>query len=264
MARARIRTDRLGEDQRGLLAIERRTLASLRREVTSASDRLRLDVASLPTRDAVKLRLLQNANVYATAISQGVTTAVMGARTEARKHAINVFVAQLGPLATSLGGRLEDVTFVPSDAAEDPLMASGAGDRISGAWKAGIALVALQWADGAGRSIDTAIRRVGDTIDSRLMTTAATEVHQAYNDEFEELGAQVAQQKDQTTWVPLIARKWNALLDRACPTCRPLDGTYALLGLGFRGGLEPGHVHPRCRCSSTLVVLPLPLKKGER
>ncbi len=48
-----------------------------------------------------------------------------------------------------------------------------------------------------------------------------------------------------------LFKRWDAKLE-ACPVCAAADGTLVPVGQNFVQG-EPGTVHPRCRCSWSLV-----------
>ncbi len=67
-----------------------------------------------------------------------------------------------------------------------------------------------------------------------------------------------------TTILGLLVRRWDAKLDRACPRCRRLDGTIAIVGGSFEGGLLPGRVHPHCRCTETVIPLTAKLMAFQR
>ncbi len=67
-----------------------------------------------------------------------------------------------------------------------------------------------------------------------------------------------------TTILGLLVRRWDAKLDRACPRCRRLDGTIAIVGGSFEGGLLPGRVHPHCRCTETVIPLTAKLLAFQR
>lgn len=83
---------------------------------------------------------------------------------------------------------------------------------------------------------------------SRLNRTAVTEVYQAFNDEMaalaESLPASHAQ-RFQRVWV-------TEATGRVCHECGPMSGKTATLRGSFEGGVEPGFMHPNCRCVSVI------------
>jgi hypothetical protein len=51
----------------------------------------------------------------------------------------------------------------------------------------------------------------------------------------------------------LLLQRWDSILDqRTCSACAYADGEIVRVGERFSLG-EPGGVHPRCRCTFTLL-----------
>lgn len=89
-----------------------------------------------------------------------------------------------------------------------------------------------------------------DAIDNRLATIAITENASAFNAQ-RHIEAQYLAEKFGMVEI------WDAQLDkRTCDECWRMDGQRAIVGAGFLGGLVPGLVHARCRCTSHFERIP--------
>jgi SPP1 gp7 family putative phage head morphogenesis protein len=76
---------------------------------------------------------------------------------------------------------------------------------------------------------------------------AVTESAQAFN---AERGAAAKEAED----LAQLRKRWDARLDsKVCPVCADADGTIVPINEQFPLG-EPGGVHPRCRCSWSIVT----------
>lgn len=96
----------------------------------------------------------------------------------------------------------------------------------------------------------------------RAELSVTSVVAQAFNQEREEVLADLEDLDVDNTWVPLIGKSWDAALDaKTCEDCNGLDGTIVPIGLSFPNEQIPGEVHPRCRCIEVIVALPLPLRQ---
>ena len=85
-------------------------------------------------------------------------------------------------------------------------------------------------------------------LDRRLATIGVTENAGAFNQQRRDAMRIFAARLD-------TYEIWDATLDkRTCDHCAGLDGIRALVGVGFPGGVVPGIVHPRCRCTSHFEV----------
>lgn len=81
-------------------------------------------------------------------------------------------------------------------------------------------------------------------LDNRLATIGITENAEAFNAQRRASAEVIAER------VGLI-EIWDAVLDqRTCSECWRMNREQALVGRGFPGGLRPGQVHARCRCTS--------------
>ena len=113
----------------------------------------------------------------------------------------------------------------------------------------------------AGESV-----RVLAAVDAKLELIAATEIPGAFSEERERIETQYV--RDNPTLVPVLLKLWNARLDGACPVCRALHRTSRPWGVDFNGGKEPGRAHPRCRCFTTYMPIPItvvgPQRKQQR
>ena len=94
-------------------------------------------------------------------------------------------------------------------------------------------------------------------LDSRLDTIAITETADSFNDEREAIMARTVQREPDRSYSVVLVEFWDATGDRrTCSVCERADGTFVPLGVGFGAG-RPGGVHPRCRCNSTVIPLPV-------
>jgi hypothetical protein len=105
--------------------------------------------------------------------------------------------------------------------------------------------------DAQEKAVADAVRALG----ARMDTTAASETATAM------AAGERALERELVVTEPLAAtllvRQWVAMLDaKVCAVCAKLDGDEVPLGQGFGegGALEPGHVHPRCRCFAVIVA----------
>lgn len=135
---------------------------------------------------------------------------------------------------------------------------STAGSYVA-AWQSVTADALWTWAgadDAAGPADAASLAQEGQ--DYRVRRIATTDTAQAYADARDEATDAAARRHPDATWLPAVLKRWDATLDRrACARCRALDGSLRVIGLDFRGGRDPGHVHPGCRCDSHLVFIPL-------
>lgn len=94
--------------------------------------------------------------------------------------------------------------------------------------------------------------------DYRLDLIAVTESSTAFEDEFTEQTDRMARSPRDRSWLPFVVKMWDSSLDRRrCRVCASASMEVRPLGISFSLG-RPGHVHPRCRCVSVVVVLAVP------
>lgn len=80
--------------------------------------------------------------------------------------------------------------------------------------------------------------------DARLRKIVTTETARSFSDVTMEVADRYK-----------LVRRWDAVLDeRTCSFCRDMDGEETLPGERFANDLEPGWVHPNCRCIGILVL----------
>ena len=102
-------------------------------------------------------------------------------------------------------------------------------------------------ADGASRRL--AKRSATKALKGYGGMVAVTEASVAYNSAREAAAFDFAVRSRET-----VHLEWSAELDRrTCPTCESRDGERTLAIVGW-GGDGPGAVHPRCRCTSRIIV----------
>lgn len=212
------------ETQRVLLVTE-----ALAAQAIAAAARRATVNASSPAAGAIRLR-------------HALRPAIAAQRAAARQRA-----------RVTLGNELDEaerlahaaIPAVPeqSDAATiaDELAASRAADFMAAAW-----LKRAERDDEDAADAATA---------SRSGVIAGVETAQAFGAEREAALAKVAEHRD---WggVPLIGKRWDARLD-ACALCKRLADTVRPIGIDYPGGWTPGSRHPRCRCISAVIVIPL-------
>lgn len=125
--------------------------------------------------------------------------------------------------------------------------------------------MAKRYADGVRSEIiknaspDKSIAEVvRDAIEKRrphLETIGETEAAATMNDERRRVVSETISKSGAEEALGFVYRRWNALFDSAtCEECASMDGTTATYDGSFDGGVEPGNVHPRCRCFFDLVV----------
>lgn len=99
---------------------------------------------------------------------------------------------------------------------------------------------------------EAATKAAVKTVASRFETIAITEANEALNAE-----RIATAQRELGPGYELI-EIWDAVLDkRTCQECWSLHGTRIRARDGFPGGVRPGAVHGRCRCSSSFEAVPL-------
>lgn len=93
----------------------------------------------------------------------------------------------------------------------------------------------------------------------------ATQTATAFAEQRRETEETLARTQRGTTWLPLVAKMWDATLDvRTCAVCRDMEGQIRLLGLSFEGGRLPASVHRRCRCIQVLILAPIYLGRKDQ
>ena len=143
---------------------------------------------------------------------------------------------------------------------EDDLSAHTAAQSLAASWGQRALAKVIAWQDEPSKSLGAAVQRTVAELDKSVRRTATTETARAYSDEHDEGIGWVAEQHKEASWFPAVFRTWSAILDRAtCGTCRAHDGEIVLIGMDFEGGDEPGFVHPSCRCTPSIVLLPFML-----
>ncbi len=81
-------------------------------------------------------------------------------------------------------------------------------------------------------------------IDDRITKIITTETSRSFSDVVREASSEHK-----------LVRRWNSILDeKVCKKCASMDGLITQPGMPFEGGIEPGWVHPRCRCYSDLIL----------
>lgn len=84
---------------------------------------------------------------------------------------------------------------------------------------------------------------------------ATTEVAESFGNEREASTNEFAERNRELA--PLLLKVWDTTLERPCAICKALDNTVRPWGIDFPNGRVPGAVHPRCRCAEVTIVAPL-------
>lgn len=109
----------------------------------------------------------------------------------------------------------------------------------------------------AGESVD-----VPGIIGRKVELIAATEAPHAFAEERRRIEYRIV--RDDPTLAGVLIKTWNAHLDRVCPVCRKLHKQSRPWGIDFTDGMVPGQVHPRCRCYSSYLPIPIVLPGSRR
>lgn len=125
--------------------------------------------------------------------------------------------------------RLKDLhlpNVVPSSTADDLASSSLVANSFSTAWaQSHMAEVPFNWIP-------------------RINRIVATETARSYSDVVDEAAKSLK-----------LSRIWNSILDaKTCARCKAMDGEETQPGETFHGGLEPGYMHPACRCYSSIII----------
>jgi len=99
------------------------------------------------------------------------------------------------------------------------------------------------------------IVHVPGIVAGKLDLIAATEVPGAFSEERERIEVRFV--RDEPSLAPVLLKLWNAHLDGACPVCRGLHRTARPWGVDFARGQKPGRAHPRCRCFTSYMPIPV-------
>lgn len=239
--------------QAAMLTGERETLARLQQAAERALAEVQRAAQHMmrPHRGLLLVALRHAAD----GLRYAVTAIVLQGRGEARQAARGRLHAELAEVSREL--RVDLGQPPANEAVEDAGLAQSAAESYVAGWRAALTVAVMRWQDGSPQK---ALRTAHDTQAHRLDRIAATEVPQAYSAAHDEGAGWVAERHKDARWLPLIVKRWDAKLDRACSVCSGMDGRLAPLGMSFKGGLVPAFVHPRCRCLSSILVLPVRMR----
>lgn len=240
-----------------LLLAERQALGDLRAATRAAVGALLLAIESARRggREALKLAILSALRRLAPDLRTAATAAILASRTRVRGVALQRLDKELALIERTANTNAKLARPGMSDAAEDPSHADAAGASLASAWTAGVVATTLAWADSDDASTSPTFAGTVDAVDNRARRIAVTEMARAYNDEHDEGVGWIAETYADETWLVGVLRRWDATLDaRTCTRCAGMDGTVLPIGMSF--GVEPGYVHPWCRCIDTLIFVP--------
>lgn len=244
--------------QRLLLATEAQALADLRAATHRALGQVLVAAEAADSDRHTKRRLLLAIHHAADGLRQDLQAQVARGRRAARDAALQRTHLELAAALRAVRGAALTLP-AASPAPEDAGRAAGAAESFTASWRAALSAAVLRaerngTEDAAPPPL--ALRAASDGQDYRLRRIAVTEVAEAYGAEHAEAAATVEREHPSAAWLTLLVRVWDATLDRKlCPTCARMDGRWALLGTRFKGDLEPGAVHPHCRCVPVLLAL---------
>lgn len=175
------------------------------------------------------------------ALRDALTPAIVVQRLAARQAGHRALAGELVALSPRAGAALGPEPDEPT--LSDRLAAERAADLFAAAW--------LTRAQRDGANVATEATRY------RLDALAGGETAHAFGAERERALDELPRVgSDGWDGLPLIGKRWDAYLD-ACALCRRLADTVRPLGMDYPGGWVPGYRHRRCRCLSSVVLLPL-------
>jgi hypothetical protein len=244
-----------------MLAAERQTLVDLDRAISIALAWLHRAAERATTAEEARRALLGAIHGAADELKRAVAASVLQGRARARREAVQQLAAELDAVALEL--RIQPIQAPPASfsSAEDDHYAAAAADSFTAAWRASVLLVAMRLRGDDGGPVAPKLRQASDAQRPKLARIAATEIPRAYNAAHDEGAGWVAERYGGARWLPLVAKRWDATLDRkVCKTCASMDGRLALLGTSFTGDIRPGEPHPHCRCVESIIVLPMAMR----
>ena len=242
-----------------LLLLERQANRELNDAVGDAAARAAAEAAMHErehlTEAAIAVILLAGSRRLAAELTERLRRA----RARARAKAAERLAAEL-----RAGGLRASATRVAAAAAghADEVRLATSADSLALQWRQRTLLAART----AARQETPAIRALAasdDAMASAAGRTATTETAQAYEDGRRESGEGLVDSGPYRAGVGgldgdvpgvIALDMWDAILDsRTCPECAALNGETAAVGQPFPQLMEPGYVHPRCRCIRTLI-----------
>lgn len=157
------------------------------------------------------------------------------ARTRSRETLV-LEIAAAGGLAEAGG-----------DGAEDGVRAASTAESFSRRWQ-NLAVNGVSEEEGP-----LGARGAAEALHSHVEMVAATEAADAFNDERDRALRLVNERVRDPAL--LLFKVWDAALDRrTCRVCMSMNGTVRPLFVSFP---EPMPAHPRCRCVTTVLALPM-------
>jgi len=254
---------------RSLLQAESFTLAAmrrtLRREIAVVVGQLAF-VGDVAERH-IKSRAITTIRQVQQSLQGSLEHDIRMGRAEARRQAYGQLQHELALVRIQLSRHgyeepehPDDPPFLDGITEEDVFQSTLSAGSLAGAWAQSAYAFALG-AINEDSSIARAVARTSDMMAARIERTATVEAAAAFQDEHDEGVGWVGEQNQDAGWAGALFKVWNAILDRAtCDICGGHDGDIVLPGFSFDGD-EPGRVHLRCRCTSSLVFLPIHLTK---
>lgn len=224
-----------------LLTNEAALLERMRRAVDAI---VRSHFSTKPGVEAVNASIIRTA----AALQRHLPAIIAAGRADARNAALKTLHADAAALSKALRANGEDGTLpelpMPSDSVQtDRARAKSSALAFAGAWQAAaLGHVAESLAaDRVARARDV-IRAAAKSTDAHIDRIAATENSQAFNGE-RRAGAPTTGN---------VYTVWDSTLDeRTCEVCAAMDGQRVHAAEPFRYAgriVDPGHVHPNCRC----------------
>lgn len=251
---------------RRLVRTEAKNLVALRTAARAVHHQLLGHMAANPTR-AAALRALGPSRAHMAGV---VAQEILKARQRAKDAALDQAAAELLLLAHELKrlGYHQGLHFgqpVRSDEDADRASADAVGHSLAARWAHAVLALLVASEDDEDPHIAGRAREVMQRLDKGIGRIAATETARAYaaqhDDAVDEtLGEDEDLPRKERKWLPFVAKRWNAVLDRkTCAVCRDHDGELATIGDDWSDHDMPGEVHANCRCVPALVLLPIPL-----
>lgn len=249
-----------------LLRAEAKTIGLLQRAIRLQVSQVVANLYEVPDADTafLKRRAIAAIRHAVPMVGAAAQEAIRQGREHGREAAYNQVLTELKQVRVELRMAGVDESEHPKDppAAEDPegqddLAAHTAATSLASAWGSRALAKVLAWESDPNGSLAADIHRTIPELDKKTRMIATTETARAFNDEHDEGVGYVAEQHEANTWLAGLFKTWSAILDRkTCAVCAAHDGEIVVAGMSFDGGDEPGAVHPCCRCTQTMMIIP--------
>lgn len=198
-----------------------------------------------------------------------VAAQIVETRRKARLAALETVNDELNLLSKQLSAMgFKSVAFGkpvlgPQENPEDVASADAVSHSLAAHWAQTVLALLVAMGSDADVTIEVRARTVMQRLDHRIVRIATTESARAYSGQHDDTVENLLEPHHEAKWVMAVFHYWSALLDRSvCTECRAHDGDIRPIGLAFDGD-TPGDMHPNCRCTDGLLLLPAKLESEE-